>query len=303
MDGDPRRRARRRAGHRPGRGALVRPEPAHAGRRRARRAAGPAVVDHVVPVPVAASGATTRRCRRPRPGSSPSATRRAASTPSTGRGCRARRCRPRPSPRPWPTRACGATCCPHGSTAPPPGSSTPRGRSRWAPTSSTRARSARRRRAPTWRTATPSDSCGRPTARCRWPRTFNRVVNLVDPPTALVRPSVVARVGAASVAGGVAGRPGGPPEGGAAAQLNRTRPPPVSPCVTAVEVRVSSQWLRLREPADAAARSPDLARRPSRLPGRRDPVVVHDLGCGSGSMGRWLAPLLDGPAALGAARP
>ena len=32
-------------------------------------------------------------------------------------------------------------------------------------------------------------------------RTFNRVVNLVEPPTALVRPSVVARVGAASVAG------------------------------------------------------------------------------------------------------
>jgi 2-polyprenyl-6-methoxyphenol hydroxylase-like FAD-dependent oxidoreductase len=32
-------------------------------------------------------------------------------------------------------------------------------------------------------------------------RTFNRVVNLVEPPTALVRPSVVARVGAASLAG------------------------------------------------------------------------------------------------------
>jgi hypothetical protein len=32
-------------------------------------------------------------------------------------------------------------------------------------------------------------------------RTFNRVVNLVEPPTALVRPSVVARVGAALVVG------------------------------------------------------------------------------------------------------
>ncbi|MFL6167104.1 MAG: FAD-dependent oxidoreductase [Ornithinibacter sp.] len=32
-------------------------------------------------------------------------------------------------------------------------------------------------------------------------RTFNRVVNLVEPPTALVRPSVVAKVGAASVTG------------------------------------------------------------------------------------------------------
>jgi hypothetical protein len=65
--------------------------------------------------------------------------------------------------------------------------------------------------------------------------------------------------------------------------------------VTAVEVRVSSQWLRLREPADAAARSTDLATTALRLLGDTTPTVVHDLGCGSGSMGRWLAPLLDGP--------
>jgi hypothetical protein len=65
--------------------------------------------------------------------------------------------------------------------------------------------------------------------------------------------------------------------------------------VTAVEVRVSSQWLRLREPADAAARSTDLATKALGLLGGATPVVVHDLGCGSGSMGRWLAPLLDGP--------
>jgi hypothetical protein len=32
-------------------------------------------------------------------------------------------------------------------------------------------------------------------------RTFNRVVNLVEPPVALARPSVVVRVGAASVTG------------------------------------------------------------------------------------------------------
>ena len=25
------------------------------------------------------------------------------------------------------------------------------------------------------------------------------------------------------------------------------------------------------------------------------PLVIHDLGCGSGAMGRWLAPLLPGP--------
>ena len=60
-------------------------------------------------------------------------------------------------------------------------------------------------------------------------------------------------------------------------------------------VRVSPQWLVLREPADAAARSADLAERLERdLPvaGR---LVIHDLGGGSGAMGRWLAPRLRGP--------
>jgi hypothetical protein len=65
--------------------------------------------------------------------------------------------------------------------------------------------------------------------------------------------------------------------------------------VTAEQILVSSEWLDLREPADAAARSRDLVEqlRP-RLPatGVR---VIHDLACGSGSMGRWLAPLLPGP--------
>jgi hypothetical protein len=58
--------------------------------------------------------------------------------------------------------------------------------------------------------------------------------------------------------------------------------------------RVSREWLRLREPADAAARAPDLVERLKRnLPatGRR---VIHDLGGGTGSLGRWLAPLLPG---------
>ena len=51
------------------------------------------------------------------------------------------------------------------------------------------------------------------------------------------------------------------------------------------------EWLALREPADAAARARDLV---DRLPatGRH---VIHDLGCGTGAMGRWLAPQLDGP--------
>ncbi len=63
----------------------------------------------------------------------------------------------------------------------------------------------------------------------------------------------------------------------------------------ATPVRVSPDWLRLREPADAAARSVDLAAavRPAAGDGRVR--VVHDLGSGDGSMGRWLSPLLDGP--------
>jgi SAM-dependent methyltransferase len=65
--------------------------------------------------------------------------------------------------------------------------------------------------------------------------------------------------------------------------------------VTAAGIRVSRRWLALREPADAAARARDLVEELERhLPasGRR---VIHDLGCGSGAMGRWLAPLLPGP--------
>jgi hypothetical protein len=48
-------------------------------------------------------------------------------------------------------------------------------------------------------------------------------------------------------------------------------------------------WLALREPADAAARSSELVD----LAGT--PQVIHDLGCGSGSMGRWLSARLPGP--------
>lgn len=64
-------------------------------------------------------------------------------------------------------------------------------------------------------------------------------------------------------------------------------------------VRYSPTWLDLREGADARAR----ARGPAAalvglLAGELDRTgraVVHDLGCGTGSMGRWLAPLLPGP--------
>jgi hypothetical protein len=55
----------------------------------------------------------------------------------------------------------------------------------------------------------------------------------------------------------------------------------------------SSTWLTLREPADAAARARDLVGA-LRLPAGGE-LVIRDLGCGTGSMGRWLAPQLPGP--------
>ena len=61
-------------------------------------------------------------------------------------------------------------------------------------------------------------------------------------------------------------------------------------------------WLALREPADHAARSEDLAAGLDTWlgTGPADPadsadLVVRDLGCGTGSMGRWLAPRLTRP--------
>ncbi len=61
--------------------------------------------------------------------------------------------------------------------------------------------------------------------------------------------------------------------------------------------RYAPEWLELREGADAAARAAELIDplriRLANLPGKAG-TVVHDLGCGTGSMGRWLAPRLDG---------
>ncbi|GAA2360613.1 trans-aconitate methyltransferase [Saccharopolyspora halophila] len=55
------------------------------------------------------------------------------------------------------------------------------------------------------------------------------------------------------------------------------------------------EWLALREEADASARAEELlAPLREALRGRAEPVI-RDLGCGTGSMGRWLAPRLDGP--------
>jgi hypothetical protein len=64
--------------------------------------------------------------------------------------------------------------------------------------------------------------------------------------------------------------------------------------MTAPGSQVSREWLALREPADAAARAGDLveALRQTTAASR---WMIHDLGCGTGAMGRWLAPLLPGP--------
>ena len=65
--------------------------------------------------------------------------------------------------------------------------------------------------------------------------------------------------------------------------------------MTTMTTVVTPEWLALREPADAASRATDLVET-LRL-GLDDvrPIVVHDLGCGTGSMARWLAPRLPGP--------
>lgn len=59
--------------------------------------------------------------------------------------------------------------------------------------------------------------------------------------------------------------------------------------------RVSPGWLDLREEADAAARARPLVGQLRRRLPSGGAVMIHDLACGSGAMGRWLAPLLAGP--------
>jgi hypothetical protein len=65
--------------------------------------------------------------------------------------------------------------------------------------------------------------------------------------------------------------------------------------MSAEGVRVTPEWLLLREPADAAARSGELAEHLGRHIATAEGLVIHDLGGGSGAMGRWLAPRLPGP--------
>jgi hypothetical protein len=59
--------------------------------------------------------------------------------------------------------------------------------------------------------------------------------------------------------------------------------------------RTFADWLALRETADAAARAPELVERVSQHLAFHPRAVIHDLGSGTGSMGRWLAPQLPGP--------
>jgi hypothetical protein len=54
------------------------------------------------------------------------------------------------------------------------------------------------------------------------------------------------------------------------------------------------EWLALREDADAAARSVELLE-PLRAGLPEGELVIRDLGCGTGSMGRWLVGLLPMP--------
>ena len=64
--------------------------------------------------------------------------------------------------------------------------------------------------------------------------------------------------------------------------------------MTAPPIRVSPEWLALREPADSSARATDLVERLVRALPSAGVRLIHDLGCGTGAMGRWLSPLLGG---------
>lgn len=64
---------------------------------------------------------------------------------------------------------------------------------------------------------------------------------------------------------------------------------------TAETAGYSPTWLGLREPADAAARAPELVEALRPHLASIDRPVIRDLGCGTGSMGRWLAARLPGP--------
>lgn len=57
----------------------------------------------------------------------------------------------------------------------------------------------------------------------------------------------------------------------------------------------SPSWLALRESADAAARATELLGPLRAALPPDEPLVICDLGCGTGSLGRWLSGRLRGP--------
>jgi hypothetical protein len=65
--------------------------------------------------------------------------------------------------------------------------------------------------------------------------------------------------------------------------------------MTGAAIPVPRGWLELRETADAAARSRELVDRLRHHLPDDGVTVIHDLACGTGAMGRWLAPQLPGP--------
>ncbi len=65
--------------------------------------------------------------------------------------------------------------------------------------------------------------------------------------------------------------------------------------MTTGPVRACSEWLRLREPADAAARASELVEKVRSYLPTHGGATIHDLGCGTGSMAHWLAVRLPGP--------
>ena len=136
----------------------------------------------------------------------------------------------------------------------------------------------------------PACSC-RPTTRRRSPRrcgpgstTPSCARGCAGPPASAGRRWPAGRPPRPSRRAGVAGRGGGDER--AAGRPRSARP-----------------GSALREAADAAARAPDLVERLAGTCRRQAAVVIHDLGCGTGSMGRWLAPRLPGPQHWVAARP
>jgi hypothetical protein len=58
--------------------------------------------------------------------------------------------------------------------------------------------------------------------------------------------------------------------------------------------RATADWLAVREPPDAKARSAELVEQLRGLLTDDSPLIVHDLGCGTGSTRRWLGPKLKG---------